>query len=53
VTEFSHVAQDRCGPGSRCRKCKIRVTIGLACDNGACGAAPLRIDARHSLARFR
>jgi hypothetical protein len=52
VTGYSEVAQDRCGPGSRFRKCKIGATVDLACDNGACGAAPLRIDARHPLARF-
>jgi hypothetical protein len=41
VAEFSHVVQDRCGPGSRCRKCKIRVTIGLACDNGRMWRCPV------------
>jgi hypothetical protein len=48
----SFVTQDRCEPGSRFRKCKIRVTIGATCDHGACGADPLRIDARHSTSAF-
>jgi hypothetical protein len=35
------VAQDRCGPGLRLRKCKISTTMDLVCDHGACGAPVL------------
>jgi hypothetical protein len=52
VTGSPVVVQDRCEPGCRFRKCKIGATIDLACDDGACGAARLWIDARHPLARF-
>jgi hypothetical protein len=48
-----NVAPDRCGPGSRFRKCKIGVTIDLACDHGVCGVASLRTEAHLFLAHFR